>query len=41
MAGTQHTQTRLKFVFLIASGNQQLTDIDSTSFISVQEVSHV
>ncbi len=41
MADIQHTQTRLKFTFLIALGNQRLTDIYSTWLISIQEVSHV
>ncbi|CDL81321.1 hypothetical protein XCR1_1580007 [Xenorhabdus cabanillasii JM26] len=41
MAVQQHTQTRLKFTFLIASGTQRLVDIHPLRLISVQEVSHV
>ncbi|MGJ0638062.1 hypothetical protein [Xenorhabdus bovienii] len=31
----QHTQTRLKFTFLIASGNQRLVDIHPVRLITV------
>ncbi|OTA17744.1 hypothetical protein Xmir_03884 [Xenorhabdus miraniensis] len=41
MAGTQSNQTRLKFTFLIVSGNQRLIAIHSMCPISIQEVSHV
>ncbi|WP_280176147.1 hypothetical protein [Xenorhabdus innexi] len=41
MAIQQHTQTRLKFTFLIASGTQRLVDIHPMRLISVQGVSHV
>ncbi|WP_099115462.1 hypothetical protein [Xenorhabdus miraniensis] len=35
MAGTQHTQTHLKFTFLIASGTQRLVDIHPVRLITV------
>ncbi|WP_046336070.1 hypothetical protein [Xenorhabdus bovienii] len=35
MAIPQHTQTRLKFTFLIASGNQRLVDIHPVRLITV------
>ncbi|WP_323859053.1 hypothetical protein [Xenorhabdus doucetiae] len=41
MAVQQHTQTRLKFTCLIASGNQRLVDVHLMRLISVQGVSHV
>ncbi|MDX7990118.1 hypothetical protein [Xenorhabdus littoralis] len=41
MAIQQHTQTHLKFTFLMASGNQRLVDIHPVRLISVQGVSHV
>ncbi|TYO99125.1 hypothetical protein LY16_03226 [Xenorhabdus doucetiae] len=41
MAVQQHTQTRLKFICLIASSNQRLVDIHPVHLISVQEVRHV
>ncbi|MBD2800328.1 hypothetical protein ID854_07630 [Xenorhabdus sp. M] len=35
MADIQHTQTHLKFTFLIASGNQRLVDIHPVRLITV------
>ncbi|MBD2796327.1 hypothetical protein ID856_07210 [Xenorhabdus sp. 18] len=35
MADIQHTQTRLKFTFLIASGTQRLVDIHPVRLITV------
>ncbi|WP_038252957.1 hypothetical protein [Xenorhabdus bovienii] len=35
MAIQQHNQTRLKFTFLIASGNQRLMDIHPVRLITV------